>query len=234
MTNRTLKNSFLTATLLSLGMLAAGSAAAKDRAEGPPRGGHFIERHDVDGDGSVGIDEVTQTVEQHFAKVDANQDGSVTPEEAKAAHQARRAEHKAKGADRKAKREEKRQARFAKRDANSDGQLSQDEVGRMPAEVFAAIDTNGDGGLTPAELKEHKKARKAEHGKRHFEKMDITGDGKISIDEAIDAAQLRFEKLDTNGDEVVSAEEAAAGAKAHRGPRGGKARKGAGGKRAAK
>lgn len=80
---------------------------------------------------------------------DTNQDGTLSPEEKQAFFQARGKAH------------------FEKRDANGDGKLSQDEVSRMPAEVFAKIDTNGDGALTPQELKAGHKLGTGRHGKGH-------------------------------------------------------------------
>lgn len=214
MTKRKFQISLITATLVAVGAL---SGAALARHGGPGEQGapgqHFIERHDENGDGKVTLDEAVQTAEERFAQADTNSDGNLTLEEGKAAAEARRAERAGKG-------EQRMKQMFERRDENGDGKLQRSEVERMPSHIFDAIDTNGDKALTADEMKTHFQAKMAQRGERHFKKMDVTGDGKVSVHEAIDAAKLRFEQIDENGDEVVTAEEAASARPPHaRGPR---------------
>jgi len=61
---------------------------------GPPEGGrpggpmHL----DADGDGALTLAEAQSGIEQHFAKIDSNRDGSITETEMRAAHEAHRGE----------------------------------------------------------------------------------------------------------------------------------------------
>jgi hypothetical protein len=59
---------------------------------GPPReGGPGGPMHlDADGDGAVTLAEAQSGIEQHFARIDANRDGSIDEAEMRAAHEAHR------------------------------------------------------------------------------------------------------------------------------------------------
>jgi len=63
---------------------------------------------DTNEDGALDLNEFLQNAEQRFQKMDLNGDGSVTPEEAKEAHQVMREEYRA--------------AKRAKREARSDSE----------------------------------------------------------------------------------------------------------------
>ena len=92
-----------------------------------------------------------------FDKLDQNKDGYVTQDEMK---QARETRHAMRG-DMKEKMEE----RFKEADANSDGQLSLDEVqAKMPrlAERFSTLDADKNGMLSKEEIRNGAPA----HGKR--------------------------------------------------------------------
>jgi hypothetical protein len=90
------------------GKISPEEMAAHHRMGGPHRGGpgghgghggpggpgagpdrpHPPMQMDQDGDGQITIADVRTTVGQHFAKIDANHDGSITREEMEAAHRA--------------------------------------------------------------------------------------------------------------------------------------------------
>lgn len=55
-----------------------------------------------------------------------------------------------------------------------------------------------------------KMEHKGDHGAKMFEKHDTNGDGVISKDEALSAAEARFDKMDTDGDGKVTQDEAKA------------------------
>ncbi len=126
----------LTAALLALPLivLAAGPLGGEPKGpHGGPRGGErgagLINRFDANGDGQISEGEWTDA----FRKLDANNDGVVTPEELQAhAKQAR-------------------EEAWNKLDADGDGALSIDEFpGRD--EAFKRIDADGDGLATKEEL----------------------------------------------------------------------------------
>lgn len=54
----------------------------------PPPGGRGPMHMDTDGDGAITLAEAQSTLESHFARADANRDGSVTRAEMEAAHRA--------------------------------------------------------------------------------------------------------------------------------------------------
>jgi Ca2+-binding EF-hand superfamily protein len=137
----------LSTCALGLAALLAGSAFA-----GNPS--HDAMRADKDGDGRVSRAEAesagAERSAEWFDKLDLDKDGYVTAEESKQAHQARR-EHM------RGEMKEKMEQRFKEADANSDGQLSLDEVqAKMPrmAERFSQLDADKNGMLSKDELKQ--------------------------------------------------------------------------------
>jgi Ca2+-binding EF-hand superfamily protein len=136
----------LSTCALGLAALLAGSAFAGDAS-------HDAMRADKDGDGRVSRAEAQSAGAERsgewFDKLDLNKDGYLTAEESKQARETRR-EHM------RGEMKEKMEQRFTEADANSDGQLSLDEVqAKMPrmAERFSQIDADKNGMLSKDELK---------------------------------------------------------------------------------
>lgn len=139
-------------------LIATGSTAvlatAHDRA-GPQGSGAgpatmIFERFDLDGNGEVTRDEVTQAAAQHFAEADTNGDGQLSPEELAAQAESRQEERRA---SRMAQRSERMLERH---DANGDGLLSLEEMTAQDGEdrlerLFAHLDVDEDGVINKAE-----------------------------------------------------------------------------------
>ena len=123
-----------------------------------------FEKLDQNGDGKITLPEMSGRVNQRFARLDKNQDGEITREEARFGkhHGKHPARHPARHYGKR---------RFEKRDVNGDGQLSRDEIPRMPDKKFAKLDRNQDGQLSPSELRPGGKAKKH----RRFAKIDTDG-----------------------------------------------------------
>jgi Ca2+-binding EF-hand superfamily protein len=173
----------------ALALLATSGLAL---AHGEGRGlAHF----DRDGNGVVTRIEMRTTAAERFDKIDTNHDGKLTADEIEAAHREAAAKH------------------FAAKDTDKDGRLSRAEVAKMPDAMFARLDANHDGFLTPDELAQGRHG----HGGMGFMHADTNGDGVISKDEWLAASDKRFARLDTNGDGVLTEEEMKAH---HHGPHG--------------
>lgn len=99
--------------------------------------------------------------EQMFRGLDTNNDGGISAEEFKAAHQNQRGMFSMLDADGDGtisqdefinRREARREARFKELDTNKDGKLSQDEYDQHLAQMFESMDDNKDGKLAPDEV----------------------------------------------------------------------------------
>ena len=139
----------LSTCAVGLAALLAGTAYAGD----PPKSDapHGMQA-DKDGDGKISRAEATSSGAERsgewFDKLDKDKDGYITQDEMK---QARETRHQMHG-DMK----EKMEQRFKEADANSDGQLSLDEVqSKMPrlAERFSTLDVDKNGQLSKEEIR---------------------------------------------------------------------------------
>jgi hypothetical protein len=193
-----------TKTLVIACLLTAGAgsvAFAHPGRHGGPR--EWLERADSNRDGKVTLAEVNTATGALFDQADANHDGRVTTAEQQAFHQQMRAKFQADRGNGFAE-------RLANRDANKDGKLSAEEVGRMPAGRFAKLDANKDGYLSKDELAaaaKHSDARRGEHGAKRLERVDENHDGAIDRNELRNEVQRHFSRMDGNGDGSVSGDE---------------------------
>lgn len=190
---------WLVLLLLAGGVGAVSSAAAQSAGVAPdlPRA-EFFGQEDADADGRITRDEARAAALAWFARFDADRDGQVTAAEARA------------GAQRW--RRERRAARFAARDRDHDGSVSARELGATPRR-FAWLDRDADGRLTPTELAREGEASRCSGGEEAalrsaVWRRDLDRDGRVTRQEALRAADLRFARKDHDRDGVLTHEPA--------------------------
>ncbi len=137
-----MKTKLMLGTMVAAGaaLMAAGAMAAEG---GKGRG---WDRMDVNGDGKLTAEEMSEKNAAFIEKADADGDGAVTKEEMKAFHQARRAEWR-----------EKRNP-----DKNDDGVVDRTEYVNAAQERFDRMDKDGNGVLSEDEMRR----RGHGHGRR--------------------------------------------------------------------
>ncbi len=150
---KTLAAALLGATLLT------GSAVAQDAPTPPqdrPMPRDPLAKADADGDGIVTRDEVLADAAARFAKLDANKDGKVTPEERDAAREGRMGRRGGPGgrmtgdmtlADMQAQ----AARRFDRVDTNHDGKIDQAERDAMRDRMMQMRDRQGPPPPPPAD-----------------------------------------------------------------------------------
>jgi len=119
--------------------------------------------------------------------------------------------------------------KFAEMDINGDGVITRAELNENRLSMFSEADANGDGLISYDEGLAAHKAKMKEKGReggRHkgkegkfFARMDIDGDGFVSLEEAEVMSDKRFTKMDANLDGAVTFLEAQAAHKDHKGKR---------------
>jgi Ca2+-binding EF-hand superfamily protein len=141
--------------------------------------------------------EVQAKVAEHFARLDANRDGFVTKAEADAVRSERREQRSERVAER-------REHRFEQLDTNNDGEISRSEFDAAHAQHGQQMGAH-DGGRRGMKAM-RKMHMGALHG-RMFEMSDANKDGRVSLQEANDAAVRHFDMIDANRDGQVSRDE---------------------------
>jgi Ca2+-binding EF-hand superfamily protein len=173
-----------------LGILLALTAAGAAWAQGRP---------DAGGNGSISRQQWLNAAGARFDRLDANQDGVLTPDELT------RGRRNAPPGGRS----------ISRMDTNGDGQISADEFRaahpQAPADLFTKLDTNKDGQLSPDELRGMRAQAAAAMRQRLVERLDTDHNGSVSLAE-LQAARPgvtaeQFNRLDRNGDGQLTADE---------------------------
>ncbi|MEO0871543.1 MAG: hypothetical protein AAFY19_06210 [Pseudomonadota bacterium] len=188
------KHTLITTAVAAMALGGAGIALANHGAD--HRTGPGFEQADADGDGIITLDEAKAKSAERFAKMDANADGSLSRED----------------------REARAAQRFAENDTNQDGEISPDEMtaarekreaeraerrAEMQATLFERLDSDGSGGLSQAEL-DAGKAMRAEmggEGRRPGKGPGMRRGGPAKM------GMMALRRADTNYDNAVSREE---------------------------
>jgi Ca2+-binding EF-hand superfamily protein len=154
------RKSLWLAALVTLAPAALLAADPSPRFAGPRGDGEWFKRLDANQDGVITQDEANaasaERVAKSFERFDADKDGMITQDEVRVASEARVEERKAVLAE-----------RIKSADKNGDGLLSKEEVtAGMPrlANHFDQMDTNKDGQISTDELAS---GRKFGHRKGH-------------------------------------------------------------------
>ncbi len=122
---------------IALGMsVGAGVALAK------PGG---LKRMDADGDGNVTYEEFMSQARERFSKIDENDDGVVTKEEAQAAFQKNR------GDRRKGQRGKRKGFSKLFQDRNEDGVVTVEDLPERGARLFQRVDSDENGEISAEE-----------------------------------------------------------------------------------
>lgn len=151
--------------------------------------------------------EVAAHIQTMFAKLDSNRDGSITKAESEAAKGERhkriekRVERhgggKSKAADRR--------GMFDRIDTNRDGTISRSEFEAAPARHERRIVT-ADGGPGMNNMRGMRMGMGGLHG-RMFDMSDANHDGRVTLQEATNAALRHFDTADVNRDGRLTPEE---------------------------
>ncbi|MGV6846839.1 MAG: EF-hand domain-containing protein [Marinibacterium sp.] len=142
----------MTRTLLLATVLAVPMALPLYAQPGQP-GAHFVENWDLDENGSVSLDEVTERRGDVFLSFDADENGKLDDEEYAVFDQARANDMEGQqghGHGAMVRAETGMHKDF--NDANGDGYVSRDEFMSKSGEWFQMIDRNGDGVVTTADF----------------------------------------------------------------------------------
>ena len=198
----------ITATVLMAGTALAQTPPAPPAPAAPPMHDRVTTRA-----------EAVEKVREHFGKLDANKDGSVTKEEVMDGYPGRgrrfrdmRREHAEGAAPHVMMHDGPRgdpNAAFDRIDTNKDGSISREEFA-------AGREKRRDHAGTPKDGKEVRKHVMRMHGRGPFGAhmivmADTDKDGKITQAEAEALALQHFDRMDTNKDGQVTPEERRAG-----------------------
>lgn len=147
-----------TVLIFSLVAFAGAAWAASEPASRSSGAGQHFAKLDADGNGSVSRDEAKghARLEKGFDTLDTNKDGQLSQDELRAYAATKR--------EKRGERQAQMKQRWEAADANQDGQLSQAEAEQgapQLAKHFAKLDANGDGLLSTEEIQSSMKSHRS-------------------------------------------------------------------------
>ena len=114
-----------------------------------------------------------------------------------------------------------RDERFSQLDTDKSGTVSLEEFLARRGDFLSEADTDDDGSITAAEIADAmERRRNLRRAERMIERMDMDGDGKLTMEEIDSRGRKRFALLDVNDDGEIAESEARRMGKRH-GMRGG-------------
>jgi Ca2+-binding EF-hand superfamily protein len=167
----------------------------------------LVKHLDTAGNGYVTQSEFLDAAKKRFARLDKKGDGALTADELAPPRWAHRDGANADKANGKFAQFE--QKRFAALDTNHDGVVTLTEYLAYASADYQTLDAAHNGKVTASEIASSPKAQeRAAHVAAGLVKhLDTNGDGVVSQDEFIAAAQKRFAHIDKNGDGFIDANE---------------------------
>lgn len=197
--------------LIGAAALVAGSAALAQvpvTSSQPARRMQQVRIHMM-GDKVMTRDEVAEHVRRMFTMLDANRDGFVTRDELDSMHQRMMGMHEgmAKEMAESGMKGPDRAAEFDRLDSNHDGMISRREfMAAKPRIEEHRIMVMRDGGPGHPGM-EGMRFHAASFGTHLFEMADANHDGRVSLQEATNAALQHFDRADLNHDGKLTPEE---------------------------
>ena len=147
-------------------------------------------------------DEVVAKVREYFAQLDANKDGSLTREEADAGRMAFKERFRDKLAERRDP-----AAAFDRLDTNKDGAISREEFTQHREERIERRVERGTNAAPGAHRGMRMHRFGGMMGGRMFDMADGNKDGRVTLQEATDAAVRHFDMADANRDGRITPDE---------------------------
>ncbi len=176
----------------------SGVYAHKGMNKGADRAERMFERMDTDNDGIVSIDDAKALAAVRFAAMDTDGNGEITRSERRDFRQSKRTERRAE--------------RFARLDTDGDGMISLEDMknasGSRAERRFARLDTDGDGLVSLDDMQAMQKQRgmRGKHEKGHAHR-EGGRKGPMTLEKMESRMLKRFARIDTDGDGQITLED---------------------------
>ena len=154
-------------------------------------------------------DQVAEHVRQMFQFLDANRDGFITRDELDSMHKRMMGMHEgmAKQMAERGMQGHDRAAAFDRLDTNHDGMISRQEFMAAKPHMEHRVMVMREGGPGPGMEGMRMHMHGASFGAHLFDMADANHDGRVSLQEATNAALQRFDRADLNHDGKLTPEE---------------------------